>query len=130
MSLTRFASPLLVAFSIAGAVPATAAVGTEGAPSRAARPPSHTAPGAPASSGFDPARAWDDLGCGACHGDDGPYRDKIKGALGKPVDRVARWIRNAPSVKPDTDMPSFEALINEPDSVALASWVLRRAASL
>jgi len=79
---------------------------------------------------FDPAKAFNDLGCSGCHGDDGIYRDEIKGALGKPVDRVARWIRNAPSIKPDTDMPNFEKLIDEPSSIALAGYMLDRAAHL
>lgn len=84
----------------------------------------------PLSSGgsFDPGQAWNQLGCVACHGDDGPFRDKIEGALGKPVAKVARWIRNAPSIDPDTMMPSFEEKIGKHESVALASWVLRRAA--
>jgi mono/diheme cytochrome c family protein len=77
---------------------------------------------------FDPARAWVDLGCIGCHGDDGIYRDEIRGGLGKPVDAVARWIRNAPSIKPHTDMPRFEDRIDEADSVALARWVLELAA--
>jgi mono/diheme cytochrome c family protein len=79
---------------------------------------------------FDPAKAFNDLGCSGCHGDDGIYRDEIKGALGKPVDQVARWIRNAPSIKPGTDMPSFESVIDAPNSSALAHWVMDRAAHL
>jgi len=73
---------------------------------------------------------WDGLGCSGCHGDSGYYREKIKGAVGKPVDQVARWIRNAPSVKPDTQMPNFVNMIDPPESVALAEWVLKRAASM
>jgi mono/diheme cytochrome c family protein len=79
---------------------------------------------------FDAAKAFNDLGCSGCHGDDGIYRDEIKGAIGKPVDQVARWIRNAPSIKPETDMPNFENVIDAPNSVALASWVMDRAAHL
>jgi mono/diheme cytochrome c family protein len=79
---------------------------------------------------FDAAKAFNDLGCSGCHGDDGIYRDEIKGALGKPVDQVARWIRNAPSIKPDTDMPNFENVIDTQNSVALAGWVMDRAAHL
>ena len=79
---------------------------------------------------FDPATAWTELGCVGCHGDDGVYRDEVKGALGKPVDQVARWIRNAPSIKPGTEMPCFEARIDTPRSEALAAWVLDRAAHL
>ena len=75
------------------------------------------------ASTFDPAKAWVDLGCIGCHGDDGVYSDEITGALGKPVDQVARWIRNAPTIKPGTEMPYFAPRIDEPNSVALARWV-------
>ena len=75
------------------------------------------------ASTFDPAKAWVDLGCIGCHGDDGVYTDEIKGALGKPVDQVARWIRNAPRIKPGTDMPDFAPSIDETNSVLLARWV-------
>jgi len=43
---------------------------------------------------------------------------------------VGRWIRNAPSIKPDTDMPNFESVIDVPHSEALARWVMDRAAHL
>jgi len=75
------------------------------------------------ASTFDPAKAWVDLGCIGCHGEDGVYSDEIAGALGKPVDQVARWIRNAPTIKPGTEMPYFAPRIDEPNSVALARWV-------
>jgi mono/diheme cytochrome c family protein len=91
--------------------------------------PAKTAAALPTPA-FDPAKAFNDLGCSGCHGDDGIYRDEIKGALGKPVDQVGRWIRNAPSIKPDTDMPNFENVIDAPNSVALAGWVMDRAAHL
>jgi hypothetical protein len=81
-----------------------------------------------AAPAYDPARAWVDLGCIGCHGEDGIYRDEIQGGLGKPVEAVARWIRNAPSIKPQTDMPNFEGRIDGRDSVALARWVLDLAA--
>jgi len=76
----------------------------------------------------DPSALWDRLGCAGCHGENGPYRSEIRGALGKPVDSVARWIRNAPSIKPDTMMPSFDGKIGEADSRALAEWVQARVA--
>src|SRR5439155_21906091 len=73
-----------------------------------------------------PETLWNTVGCAACHGDDEYYRDRIKGALGKPTDAVARWIRDAPSVKRDTLMPSFKSTLGEPESRALAQWVLSR----
>ena len=84
----------------------------------------------PVAPSFDPAKAFNELGCSGCHGDDGIYRDEIKGAIGKPVDQVARWIRNAPSIKSDTEMPNFEKVIDVPSSIALAGWVADRAAHL
>jgi len=104
-------------------------VGLARQPSATAAPPAPVAP-IDRVEQFDPATAWTELGCVGCHGDDGVYRDEVKGALGKPVDQVARWIRNAPSIKPGTEMPCFEAIIDAPRSVALAAWVLDRAAHL
>jgi mono/diheme cytochrome c family protein len=80
------------------------------------------------ASTFDPAKAWVDLGCIGCHGDDGVYSDEIAGALGKPLDQVGRWIRNAPTIKPGTEMPYFASRIDETNSVALARWVQELAA--
>jgi len=100
------------------------------APSRAEEP-GHAVPlAADAPAGFDAAKGFVTFGCSGCHGDDGIYRDEIKGALGKPVDQVARWIRNAPSIKPGTDMPSFDGIVDGPASLALAKWVQHRAATL
>jgi mono/diheme cytochrome c family protein len=139
MSTARLTLPLLAALTLA----ATAASSTTGThsprtESRGPAPaPSPTKPAAPqqvapmpSKPAFDPSKAFNDLGCVGCHGDDGVYRDEIKGALGKPVDQVARWIRNAPSIKADTDMPSFQGAIDEPDSKLLAGWMLDRAAHL
>ena len=85
---------------------------------------------APSRPAFDAGRAFVDLGCSGCHGDDGIYKDEIKGALGKRPEDVARWIRNAPSIKPDTDMPSFDGKIDEAGSLVLARWMQERAAHL
>lgn len=108
--------------------------GERTAPPKAHRPPVATlpapAPVVPATPPFDPSKAFVDFGCSGCHGDDGIYRDEIKGAIGKPVDQVARWIRNAPSIRPGTDMPSFETVIDESKSIALAGWVMDRATHL
>jgi len=100
-------------------------------PAAAAAKARHSAPAraaTPARPAFDAAKAFVDLGCVGCHGDEGIYRDEIKGAIGKPVDQVGRWIRNAPSIKPNTDMPNFENVIDQPNSEALAAWVLNLAA--
>jgi mono/diheme cytochrome c family protein len=123
---------LLAGRGLSNAAPRTAPASNPATPAAAA--PTTHADAVPASapilSSFDPAKAFVSLGCSGCHGDDGIYRDEIKGAIGKPVDQVARWIRNAPSIKPDTDMPNFEKLIDVPNSVALAGWVMDRAGHL
>ena len=131
-------SPKLIPFVLVAATALVAGGGLVRAAERQVAPkprvvatarPAHEA--APlAAPAFDAAKAFNDLGCSGCHGDDGIYKDEIKGAIGKPVDQVARWIRNAPSIKPDTDMPNFEHVIDEPNSVALAAWVMDRAAKL
>ena len=76
-----------------------------------------------ATTTFDPEKAWTELGCIGCHGDDGVYSDEITSALGKPVDEVGSWIRHAPELKPGTEMPYFADRIDEPSSVLLARWV-------
>lgn len=78
----------------------------------------------------EPSVLWNQLGCTGCHGDNGVYRDEITGAIGKPVDAVARWIQDAPSIKPDTMMPSFKGAITEADARELAAWVQERATGL
>ncbi len=87
--------------------------------------PSAAAPAAP-----DAAALFHHVGCAGCHGEHGYYRDKLKGALGKPTESVARWIRNAPSIDPDTPMPSFEKKIDVAEARALAEWVQQKAAAL
>jgi mono/diheme cytochrome c family protein len=138
MSTTRLTLPLLAALTLAASAasstrvahstPERHALAAASAPRKAAAEPKVAL--APSKPAFDPARAFNDLGCVGCHGDDGVYRDEIKGAIGKPVDQVASWIRNAPSIKPDTDMPSFFGAINERDSKVLAGFMLDRAAHL
>jgi mono/diheme cytochrome c family protein len=135
MSSSRIHLALVaVAVSSTWAITAMADHGTKPRAKLAVAAPARTqgavTPDAPARaathivvSTFDPAKAWVDLGCVGCHGDDGVYTDEIKGAIGKPVDQVARWIRNAPRINPGTDMPDFAPRIDETDSVLLAGWV-------
>lgn len=117
----------LVAVAVSSTWAITAMADHVAAPARTRRAvtPDALAPAAThiVASTFDPAKAWVDLGCIGCHGDDGFYTDEIKGAIGKPVDQVARWIRNAPRIKPGTDMPDFAPTIDETNSVLLAGWV-------
>jgi mono/diheme cytochrome c family protein len=118
---------LLAAMSPLPAPQSSAAEPAPGARVGSSPPPDS----APVSGGaFDPERAWLRLGCSGCHGDGGIFRDETRGALGKPVGDVASWIRDAPSIKPDTDMPSFEDELDEANATVLARWVLQRAAHL
>ena len=113
-----------LALSMSLALSAIAGHGEKPRARVAVSPDSHAHPSTHiVASTFDPGRAWVDLGCIGCHGDDGVYSDEIAGALGKPVDQVAHWIRNAPATKPGTEMPDFAARIDEPNSVVLARWV-------
>ncbi len=89
-----------------------------------------TLPVAKASETAEPEKLWQGLGCVACHGDGGIYRDKIKASVGRPAVEVARWIRNAQELKPGTQMPTFADLIDEPRARVLAEWVQQRAATM
>jgi mono/diheme cytochrome c family protein len=136
MNTTRFALPALSALVLLAGFVSTRAIARAetAAVQRVATPavtkvaPPHAV--APSKPAFDPSHAFVDLGCVGCHGDDGVYRDEIKGALGKPVEQVARWIRNAPSIDPHTEMPSFQNAIDVPDSLVLAAFMQNRAAHL
>lgn len=76
-----------------------------------------------AVAGASPEQAFAALGCVSCHGPKAPYRDRLQHALGKSAEDVARWIRNPESFKPGTQMPTFAALLPEPDALALARWI-------
>lgn len=71
----------------------------------------------------DPEKLFSNLGCSYCHGPKGQFRDKLKQALGKQPEEVAKWIRNPESFKPGTQMPTFETLLDETQAVELAKWV-------
>lgn len=74
----------------------------------------------------DPAALFNNLGCVGCHGEGAAFHEEIKDAKGKPVDFLARWIRDAPSIDSGTMMPSFKTVVDEPTSRALAEWVKAR----
>jgi mono/diheme cytochrome c family protein len=88
-----------------------------------------TSPAAASEPTADAEAFFTQLGCIGCHGEGAAFHDEINGARGKPVDALARWIRNAPSVKPDTMMPSFIRMLDEPQARALAEWVQQRVAT-
>ncbi len=63
------------------------------------------------------------LGCASCHGETGPYRDAIRGALGKTDAEVAAWILDPQATKPGSAMPSFRTMIDQTQALALAKYV-------
>ena len=121
LSTTRKSLMIVIAALSLGSLASTAAAD----PSK----PQISADGSSDSPPRDPDVIWKRVGCNGCHGEHGFYREKIQGSIGKPVDQVARWIRSAPSIKPDTPMPDFKTKISLPESRALAAWVQARAAA-
>lgn len=80
-------------------------------------------PKADAAAGSSPENLFSSLGCSYCHGPKGQFREKLKNAVGKQPEDVAKWIRNPESFKPGTQMPTFASLIDENQAVELAKWV-------
>jgi mono/diheme cytochrome c family protein len=76
-----------------------------------------------ATADADPEQMFRSFGCIACHGPGAPFRDKLVRGAKKEVGELAKWIRDAPSVRPGVQMPSFSELIDEPRATALAAWV-------
>ncbi len=74
-----------------------------------------------------PEELFAKLGCTTCHARGAPFRDKIRASVGKPVEEVAAWIRNPERTRPDTQMPTFESLLDETQAKALAAWVQEEA---
>ncbi|WP_224243414.1 c-type cytochrome [Hyalangium gracile] len=70
-----------------------------------------------------PEKLFSSLGCNYCHGPKGQYRDKLKNAISKQPEEVAKWIRNPESFKPGTQMPTFAPLLDEGQALELARWV-------
>jgi mono/diheme cytochrome c family protein len=89
-----------------------------------------TQPEAFASDEADPEKLFTQLGCVACHGETGLYKEKIKQSIGKDVAEVARWIRHPEQIRPGTQMPTFADLLDEKRALALATWVQARAAAM
>jgi hypothetical protein len=70
-----------------------------------------------------PERLFVDLGCVACHGESGPHRDKLQGALLRSESEVASWILDPQAIKPGSAMPSFAGTIDRTQAVQLARYV-------
>jgi mono/diheme cytochrome c family protein len=70
-----------------------------------------------------PAQLFVHVGCASCHGESGPYRDKLRAALGKSDTEVADWILDPQSKKPGSSMPSFQHVIDRSQAEQLAKFV-------
>ena len=73
----------------------------------------------------DSKRAFQQLGCVACHGKGAAYESKLQQALGKPAAEIARWIRNPELYRPGTPMPTFASVLDENAALELANWLKR-----
>ena len=76
-----------------------------------------------ASPSDTPEQLFVNVGCSACHGKTGPYRDKIRGALGKSDAEVAAWILDPQTKKPGSNMPSFQHTLDAAQAEGLARYV-------
>jgi mono/diheme cytochrome c family protein len=71
-----------------------------------------------------PEEVFATLGCPSCHGTGAPFRDVLLRANGKPAATVADAIRHPERGNPETQMPTFAAILEGPQALALAAWLL------
>lgn len=72
----------------------------------------------------DPPEAlFVNVGCVTCHGETGPFRDKLRAALDKSDGDVASWILDPQKLKPGSPMPSFERSLDLEQATKLAQYV-------
>jgi len=77
----------------------------------------------PVAAVQQPAQRFKALGCGGCHGKGSQYEAKLQQAKDKPVEQLARWIRNPETFLPGTIMPTFAPVLDEAGAVELAEWI-------
>ncbi len=97
---------------------------------QAAQLPEHAAPRVKASAQAAPEQLFAQLGCNACHAEGARYRTMLKRSVSKPVEEVARWIRNPEATAPGTQMPTYAELLDEAQATSLAAWVQKQAATI
>jgi mono/diheme cytochrome c family protein len=85
-------------------------------------------PRAKPSATWAPAELFVSLGCAGCHAQGQRFADKLSRCVNEPVPALARFIRRAQEFKPDTQMPTYERLIDDATAEALAAWVQEQAA--
>jgi mono/diheme cytochrome c family protein len=76
-------------------------------------------------SGDDGKKIYYKYGCPACHGDKGVGIGDLRQATKHyPEDeKLLGWIKNAPSIKPDTRMPQWEGVIKPDEFAPLLAYV-------
>ncbi len=77
-----------------------------------------------------PEQLFSQLGCALCHGEGAKHRAMLKQARGKEASEVARWIRNPETIRPGTQMPTYEEVLDETQAMSLATWVQAQAANI
>lgn len=75
-----------------------------------------------ARPGDPPEVLFVNLGCAACHGESGPHRDKLAGAIDKADADVAAWILDPQATKPGAAMPSFKGQLDPAQAESLARY--------
>jgi hypothetical protein len=83
------------------------------------------APPLPAANADEGNRLYHQYSCDTCHGETGVgIADLRKATVHFPTDeKLLAWIRNAPSIKPDTKMPKWEDVIPDADFAPLLAYV-------
>jgi mono/diheme cytochrome c family protein len=82
-------------------------------------------PMALAAGASDGQKIYYKYGCNSCHGEHGVGVGDLRGAHKKYATDAAleKWIRNAPSFKPDTKMPTWEGVIGDAEYAPLMEYV-------
>lgn len=82
-------------------------------------------PQALAANASDGQKIYYKYGCNSCHGEHGVGIGDLRGAHKKYAtdEAMQKWIRNAPSIKPDTRMPTWDGVIAENEYAPLMQYV-------
>ena len=78
-----------------------------------------------AANASDGQKIYYKYGCNSCHGEKGVGVGDLRVANKKYAtdEALLKWIRNAPSIKPDTKMPTWEGVIADGEYAPLVQYV-------
>ncbi|HXU70474.1 MAG TPA: c-type cytochrome [Polyangia bacterium] len=78
-----------------------------------------------AAGASDGQKIYYKYGCNSCHGERGVGVGDLRPANKKYAtdEALSKWIRNAPSIKPDTKMPTWDGVIAEGEYAPLVKYV-------